>query len=81
MHVTATSAQTPATWGLDRSDTRQRQLDNTYNYPSDGATGTHLYIIDTGLRASHEEFTGRVGGGRNFAGRGLLGLSIPLLGV
>lgn len=80
MHATATSTQTPATWGLDRSDERQRQLDNAYSYPGDAAAGAHIYIIDTGLRASHEEFVGRVGGGRNFAGTGFLGLPIPLLG-
>lgn len=80
MQAVATSEQTPATWGLDRSDERQRQLDNRYRYPSDGGAGTHLYIIDTGLRVTHDEFAGRVGGGRNFAGSGGLGLPIPLLG-
>lgn len=76
MSVNNTAAQTPATWGLDRSDERARMLDNQYRYPADGGAGTHIYVIDTGIRSTHSEFTGRVGEGRNFVGSssgGLLG--------
>jgi subtilisin family serine protease len=43
----------------------------------------HVYVIDTGLRASHTDFAGRVGAGRNFAPNRstllctLLGLGCP----
>ncbi len=58
--------QTDATWGLDRSDARSG-LDTTYTWTTDG-TGVHAYILDTGIRASHEEFAGRIGGGADCAG-------------
>ena len=56
------ATQTPATWGLDRIDQRDLPLNNTYNYNQTGQ-GVHAYIIDTGVRASHQEFTGRMGNG------------------
>ena len=77
MSITQTASQTPATWGLDRSDERQRMLDNQYRYPADGGAGTHIYIIDTGIRSTHEAFAGRVGGGRNFV---VDTLDLPLIG-
>lgn len=59
-HTLAT--QTPATWGLDRVDQRDLPLNNTYTYNQTGQ-GVHAYIIDTGVRASHQQFTGRMGNG------------------
>lgn len=60
--MTAIGSQSPATWGLDRIDQRTLPLNNRYDYSTDGA-GVHAYIIDTGIRATHTEFTGRVGNG------------------
>ena len=60
--VWASATQTGATWGLDRIDQRDRPLSGTYTYNFDG-TGVHAYIVDTGIRASHVEFTGRMGNG------------------
>ena len=59
-HTTAT--QTPATWGLDRIDQRDLPLNNTYTYNQTGQ-GVQAYIIDTGIRASHQQFAGRIGNG------------------
>jgi subtilisin family serine protease len=57
--VTASATQTGATWGLDRIDQRDLPLNSTYNYNATG-TGVTAYIIDTGIRASHTQFGGRV---------------------
>lgn len=60
--VTAFVTQTNATWGLDRIDQRDRPLNGTYVYEADGS-GVRAYIIDTGIRPSHNDFGGRVAGG------------------
>ncbi|MCP4491829.1 MAG: S8 family peptidase [Gammaproteobacteria bacterium] len=50
----------PPAWGLDRIDQENLPLDQSYEYLTDG-TAVHAYIIDTGIRANHNEFTGRIG--------------------
>lgn len=56
MHISAVQSSAP--WGLDRIDQKNIPLNGTYNYTQTG-TGVHAYIIDTGIRASHQEFGGR----------------------
>ncbi|HSD65647.1 MAG TPA: S8 family serine peptidase [Vicinamibacteria bacterium] len=60
--VQAVATQTGATWGIDRIDQRDLPLSGTYVYDQTGA-GVHAYVIDTGLRATHTQFAGRVGNG------------------
>jgi subtilisin family serine protease len=50
---------------LDRVDQRGLPLDNAYSYDST-ASGVHAYVIDTGIRISHNEFGGRASYGWNF---------------
>ncbi|SFM92387.1 S8 family peptidase [Marinobacter pelagius] len=81
--VMASATQAGATWGLDRVDQPYLPLDETYQYPDQAGGGVNVYVIDTGLRASHQELTGRVIEGRNFAvnDTGLLGLGgLPIVG-
>ncbi|MGK7390173.1 MAG: S8 family serine peptidase [Candidatus Cyclobacteriaceae bacterium M2_1C_046] len=56
--IKAFTTQSNPTWGLDRSDQRALPLDAVYNYDSDGS-GVTAYIIDTGIRTTHQEFGGR----------------------
>lgn len=52
--------------GLDRTSERKLPLDKRYTYSEEGA-GVHVYVIDTGIRATHTEFGGRVTWGINTA--------------
>ncbi|SOC81126.1 Peptidase inhibitor I9 [Salinimicrobium sediminis] len=52
-------------WGLDRIDQRQSILDRTYAYTSTGA-GINVYVMDSGIRFSHNEFEGRATLGKDF---------------
>jgi hypothetical protein len=45
-------------WGLDRIDQRDRPLDDLFSFSSTGA-GVNVYILDTGIRTTHEEFGDR----------------------
>ncbi len=51
--------QSPVTWGLDRIDEVDLPLSGTFTYTNTGA-GVTVYVIDTGVRMSHAEFSGRV---------------------
>lgn len=68
--VTAIALQNNATWGLDRVDQDALPLDGNYQYPDNGGHDVTVYVVDTGLRASHQEFTGRIASGRNFVSSG-----------
>ena len=54
-----TSPQNQVTWGIDRVDQLDRPLDTQYFFNYTG-TGVTAFVIDTGLRADHVEFAGRV---------------------
>ncbi|MFJ3592483.1 S8 family peptidase [Streptomyces sp. NPDC090231] len=57
-HVDATQANPPS-WGLDRIDQTETAGDNAYTYPDSAGEGVTAYVIDTGVRITHEEFEGR----------------------
>ncbi|MBB1242488.1 S8 family peptidase [Streptomyces durbertensis] len=49
----------PPSWGLDRIDQPSLPLDQKYTYPDHAGQGVTAYIIDTGIRHSHQDFGGR----------------------
>ncbi|MBA2379447.1 MAG: S8 family serine peptidase [Blastocatellia bacterium] len=55
---TVESVQYNADWGLDRIDQRELPLNSSYVYSNTGA-GVNVYIIDTGIRPTHQDFGGR----------------------
>jgi subtilisin family serine protease len=55
----------PPSWSLDRIDQRNLPLDNAYSYPGNGS-GVTAYILDSGIRITHQDFGGRASWGANF---------------
>ncbi len=66
MVVTAADTEPNAPWGLDRIDSRSLPLSSTYEYVPNGGAGVRAYVLDTGIRATHHDFGGRVKTGVNF---------------
>jgi subtilisin family serine protease len=62
--ISLSTTQAGATWGIDRIDQRNLPLSTTYTYNSTG-TGVKAYVIDTGIRATHQDLAGRVLAGTN----------------
>lgn len=56
-------------WGIDRIDQQSLPLDDSYTYKTDGA-GVTVYVVDTGVRTTHTEFTGRIPNGFDAMGDG-----------
>lgn len=52
--------QKMTTWGQDRIDQRDLPLSGGFSPDKTGA-GVHAYVFDTGIRATHQEFAGRIG--------------------
>ncbi|MER5293588.1 S8 family peptidase [Streptomyces pharetrae] len=57
--VSIDATQSNAPWGLDRIDQTSLPLSGTYTYPDSAGTGVTAYVIDTGVRITHSQLTGR----------------------
>lgn len=69
----------PAPWGLDRVDQRALPLSASYTWGTSG-TGVNVYIIDTGIRTTHQDFGGRAVWGVNYAKGGNAGGDTDCMG-
>eukprot|EP00964_Phaeocystis_antarctica_P132977 scaffold97140_cov56-Phaeocystis_antarctica.AAC.1 len=54
------SVHVSAPWGIDRIDTNGRPTDNNYDDGDLTGKGVRVYIVDTGVKGSHDDFGGRV---------------------
>ena len=77
--VTLSTSQASPVYGLDRIDEYSLPMDGEYSYPDSAGAGVHVYILDTGINPDHQEFTGRVGAGRNFINDGPIGIDSLLI--
>lgn len=55
----ADTTQSDAPWGLDRIDQAGLPLSGTYTYPDSAGGGVTAYVIDTGVRITHSQLSGR----------------------
>jgi subtilisin family serine protease len=62
----------PPSYGLDRLDERALPLDGQYRFAFEGR-GVSIFVIDSGIRASHIDFDGRARVGIDLVGDGRRG--------
>ncbi len=59
--VSLEGTQNSAPWHLDRLDQAALPLSNTYSFQdSERGQGVRIYVVDTGVNLSHNEFNGRI---------------------
>ncbi|KAI4677380.1 hypothetical protein J4E81_010954 [Alternaria sp. BMP 2799] len=66
MYPTALVTQTNAPWGLASVSSRTRGA-TSYVYDSTAGDKTYSYVLDSGIRITHDEFEGRASWGYNAA--------------
>lgn len=67
VRITATVVQTGADWGIARHSSRG-SISSPYTYRYDDTAGSNgrVYVIDTGIRTTHNQFGGRAISGVNY---------------
>jgi subtilisin family serine protease len=60
-----------ANWGLDRINQASLPLDSRpLSTGSNNGAGVNVYVLDTGIRLTHEQFGGRAKAGAGFVNDG-----------
>jgi len=60
--------QNAPSWGIQRVSAKKQPLDGTYTYKDGAGSDVDIYLIDAGVRVTHEDFGGRARFGANVAG-------------
>lgn len=60
--------QNAPSWGIQRVSETRLPLDGTYAYTDGAGKDVDIYVIDAGVRVTHQEFEGRASFGANVAG-------------
>jgi serine protease len=60
------SVQNDAIWGLNRISQNHPNLDGRYRFDTESGQGAEVFVIDTGIRVTHNEFEGRAIWGANY---------------
>jgi subtilisin family serine protease len=66
IEVHADGTQISPPWGLDRIDQARLPLSRTYTYPDTAGGAATVYVIDTGVRITHTQISGRAAYGYDF---------------
>lgn len=64
----ASAVQNNPTWGLDRIDQTGATLDSRYYYKDSAGKGVDSYVLDTGVRVTHNDVNGRAEWGVSYVG-------------
>jgi len=74
VQMSVDGTKNPKAWGLDRIDERSMPMDKCYApMGNKDGSGVTAYIIDTGIRISHNEFKNAAGGRRASWGTNTMG--------
>lgn len=65
MRVNTLTTETAAPYGLDRISHKVKGS-TSYIYDSTAGAGVTLYVVDTGILITHQEFQGRATMGANY---------------
>jgi len=67
---TSTRQNNPPSWGLGASSSATARNPGYYDYPNHGGAGVKIYVIDTGIRCTHTDFSSRCVWGARFGNGG-----------